>query len=84
MGKSFALVIRVLGTFPGCAEQEDVLMCQRMAGARAKAIRYEKPQPSNCQPYAQVPGHPEVTTFFRRDIFFSQAYLIKPVKASCH
>ena len=60
-------MIRVLGTFPGCTEQEDILMCQRMAGARAKAIRYEKPQPSNCQPYAQVPGHPEVTTFFCSD-----------------
>ena len=84
MGTSLALVIRVLGTFPGCAEQKDVLMCQRMARARAKAIRYEKPEPSNRQRYAEVPGHPEVTTFFHRDIFFSQDYLNKPVKASCH
>ena len=67
LGKSLALVIRVLATFPGCAEQEDFLACQRMASARAGVLGYERPQPSNRQPYAEVPGYPEVTKFFRRD-----------------
>ena len=73
LGKSLALVIRVLAAFPGCAEQEDFLACQRMASARAGALGYERPQPSNRQPYAEVPGHPEVTKFFHRDGCKSQA-----------
>ena len=71
--QSLALVIKVLGAFKGCAEQEDLLACQRMARARAEALGYEKPQPSNRQPYAKVPGHPEVTKFFHRDGCKSQA-----------
>ena len=71
--QSLALVIKVLGAFKGCAEQEDLLACQRMARARAGALGYEKPQPSNRQPYAKVPGHPEVTKFFHRDGCKSQA-----------
>ena len=50
--QSLALVIKVLAAFKGCVEQEDLLACQRMARARAGALRYEKPQPSNRQPYA--------------------------------
>ena len=41
------------------------------ARERAKALRYEKPQSSNRQPHANVPRHPEVTRFFRRDGFIS-------------
>ena len=36
---SLALVVKMLAAFPGCAEQEDVLACQRMARARAEALR---------------------------------------------
>ena len=71
--QSLALVIRVLAAFKGCVEQEDLLACQRMARARAGALGYERPQPSNRQPYAEVPGHPEVTKFFHRDGCKSQA-----------
>ena len=39
----------------------------KLANARAKALRYEKPQPTNRQPRAEVPAHPKLTEFFRGD-----------------
>jgi hypothetical protein len=38
-----------------------------LAAARAGQLRYPRPTPSNQQPQADVPRHPQVTSFLRSD-----------------
>jgi hypothetical protein len=60
-------VLQALTRLPATVANAGNAHVTALADARVVQLRYARPQPSNRQPHAQVPGHPCVTAFFHGD-----------------